>query len=83
MPISTLHCSFQENQLGCVKVVNFGRSGFPGKKKGVPVKKPLYALVLTPTRELAVQVKNHLQAAAKYTDIYVSICYRYSTMIKQ
>lgn len=33
---------------------------------------PLYALVLTPTRELAVQVKNHLEAAAKYTDIKVA-----------
>lgn len=32
-------------------------------------KKPLYALILTPTRELAVQVKNHLVAAAKYTGI--------------
>lgn len=30
-------------------------------------KEPLYALVLTPTRELAVQVKDHLVAAAKYT----------------
>lgn len=28
---------------------------------------PLYGLVLTPTRELAVQVKNHIEAAAKYT----------------
>lgn len=30
-------------------------------------RKPLYALILTPTRELAVQIKNHLMAAAKYT----------------
>lgn len=28
---------------------------------------PLYALVLTPTRELAVQIHNHLTTAAKYT----------------
>lgn len=33
--------------------------------------KPLYALILTPTRELAVQIKNHLTQAAKYTDIKV------------
>ncbi|ELU02510.1 hypothetical protein CAPTEDRAFT_152919 [Capitella teleta] len=31
--------------------------------------KPLYALILTPTRELAIQVKNHIEAAAKYTGI--------------
>lgn len=28
---------------------------------------PLYALILTPTRELTVQVKNHLVAIAKHT----------------
>lgn len=33
--------------------------------------KPLYALILTPTRELAIQIKNHLTQAAKYTDIKV------------
>lgn len=32
---------------------------------------PLYALVLTPTRELAVQVKDHLVAAAKYTGLFL------------
>ena len=32
---------------------------------------PLYALVLTPTRELAIQVKDHIVAAAKYTGIQV------------
>lgn len=31
--------------------------------------KPLYAVVLTPTRELAVQVRDHIIAAAKYTGI--------------
>ena len=30
------------------------------------------ALILEPTRELAIQVKNHLLAAAKHTDISVS-----------
>ncbi|XP_074640652.1 ATP-dependent RNA helicase DDX24-like [Tubulanus polymorphus] len=33
----------------------------------------LYCLILTPTRELAVQVKNHLEAAAKYTGIKVAV----------
>jgi hypothetical protein len=32
----------------------------------------LYALVLTPTRELAMQVHRHLTSAAKYTGIKVS-----------
>ena len=31
------------------------------------------ALVLTPTRELAVQVKNHIEAIAKYTDIKAAV----------
>lgn len=30
---------------------------------------PLYALVMTPTRELALQVDKHIRAAAKYTSI--------------
>lgn len=34
---------------------------------------PLYAVILTPTRELAIQIKDHLSKAAKYTDIKVSI----------
>lgn len=33
--------------------------------------RPLYALILAPTRELAIQVRNHLQLAAKYTKIQV------------
>ena len=38
----------------------------------VPTKVPkLKALILTPTRELAIQVKNHIVAIAKYTDIKV------------
>ncbi|CAH1253625.1 DDX24 [Branchiostoma lanceolatum] len=34
---------------------------------------PLLALVLTPTRELAVQVANHIKAAAKYTNVKVAV----------
>ncbi|XP_072045818.1 ATP-dependent RNA helicase DDX24-like [Amphiura filiformis] len=33
----------------------------------------LLALVMAPTRELAVQVKNHLVAAAKYTNIKIAV----------
>ncbi|KAM8917550.1 ATP-dependent RNA helicase DDX24 [Spinachia spinachia] len=35
--------------------------------------KPLLGLVLTPTRELAVQVKHHIDAVAKFTDIKTAI----------
>ncbi|KAH8299767.1 hypothetical protein KR044_005778 [Drosophila immigrans] len=44
---------------------------------------PLYALVLTPTRELAVQVKNHLVAAAKYTGIRVAAIFGGLAVAKQ
>lgn len=40
--------------------------------QNIPIK-PLYALILTPTRELAIQIKNHLTQAAKYTDIKVRL----------
>ncbi len=44
---------------------------FPEYK--LPSKLPkLKGLVLTPTRELAIQVKNHIVAIAKYTDIKVN-----------
>lgn len=45
--------------------------------------RPLYALVLTPTRELAVQVKNHIVAAAKYTDIRVAAIFGGLSVAKQ
>ena len=41
--------------------------------------KPLYALILTPTRELAIQIKNHLTQAVKYTDIKVRLFFSKST----
>lgn len=43
----------------------------------------LYALVLTPTRELAVQVKDHLVAAAKYTGIKVAAIFGGLALAKQ
>ena len=33
--------------------------------------RPLTALILTPTRELALQIKTHIDTAAKYTDVMV------------
>lgn len=45
--------------------------------------RPLYALVLTPTRELAVQVKDHLVAAAKYTGIRVAAIFGGLAQVKQ
>lgn len=44
---------------------------------------PLYALVLTPTRELCVQVKDHLVAAAKYTGIQVAAIFGGLAHVKQ
>ena len=41
------------------------------KSSGSHEDTPLYALVLTPTRELAIQVKEHIDNAAKYTGIKV------------
>lgn len=45
--------------------------------------KPLYALILTPTRELAVQVRDHLVAAAKYTNIHVAAIFGGMAIVKQ
>ncbi|XP_064625673.1 ATP-dependent RNA helicase DDX24-like isoform X2 [Lineus longissimus] len=42
------------------------------KARQAPLTSRLFALVLTPTRELAIQVKNHLQAVAKYTGIKIA-----------
>jgi superfamily II DNA/RNA helicase len=42
----------------------------------------LRALILTPTRELAIQVKNHIVAIAKYTGIQVNFSfYNYASTI--
>ena len=39
------------------------------------LKKPLQALIMTPTRELAIQIKNHLKQAAKHTSLEVNFMY--------
>lgn len=48
----------------CVRIVKLDNC------KNTPTK-PLYALILAPTRELVVQIKQHLTQAVKYTDIKV------------
>ncbi|XP_076341497.1 ATP-dependent RNA helicase DDX24 isoform X2 [Tachypleus tridentatus] len=40
--------------------------------KDLPTR-PLWALVLTPTRELAIQVKKHLEAIMRFTDLKVTV----------
>lgn len=47
------------------------------------LRKPLYALILTPTRELAMQVKNHLTAVGKYTGINVALVVGGMAAVKQ
>lgn len=61
-----------DERLGCVQVIenpefDFDQAaegeGQPAGSRG----QPLLGLVLTPTRELAVQVKHHIDAVAKFT----------------
>ncbi|XP_067848049.1 ATP-dependent RNA helicase DDX24 [Heptranchias perlo] len=56
------------HNLGCVKVINNANFDFEISTAS-NVENPLLGLVLTPTRELAVQVKHHIDAVAKYTGI--------------
>uniref|UniRef100_A0A182WE64 ATP-dependent RNA helicase n=1 Tax=Anopheles minimus TaxID=112268 RepID=A0A182WE64_9DIPT len=45
--------------------------------------KPLYGLILTPTRELAVQINDHLKAVAKYTGINIATIFGGLATVKQ
>ncbi|XP_053668017.1 ATP-dependent RNA helicase ddx24 [Anopheles marshallii] len=45
--------------------------------------KPLYGLILTPTRELAVQINDHLKAVAKYTGINIATIFGGLAAVKQ
>ncbi|XP_059047355.1 ATP-dependent RNA helicase DDX24-like [Achroia grisella] len=58
-----------EEGIGCVKVID--DVDIPGHIV-VKTGKPLYALILTPTRELAIQISRHLIAISKYTGIRVA-----------
>ncbi|KFQ03313.1 ATP-dependent RNA helicase DDX24, partial [Leptosomus discolor] len=63
------------DSLCCVKVLeNFEfDSGDETYTVGSHKKRPLLGLVLTPTRELAVQVKHHIDAVAKFTGIKTAL----------
>lgn len=55
-------------KLGCVQVIDNAEFDFEQTaEQQRPSGSPLLGLVLTPTRELAVQVKHHIDAAAKFT----------------
>uniref|UniRef100_A0A182USU1 RNA helicase n=1 Tax=Anopheles merus TaxID=30066 RepID=A0A182USU1_ANOME len=54
-----------------------------GKSSAAPEDKPLYGLILTPTRELAVQINDHLKAVAKYTDINIATVFGGLATVKQ
>lgn len=59
-----------DTRLGCVQVIkNVDIDCDPTADKKPPGghNQPLLGLVLTPTRELAVQVKHHIDAVAKFT----------------
>nr|XP_009935112.1 PREDICTED: ATP-dependent RNA helicase DDX24 [Opisthocomus hoazin] len=60
---------------GCVKVLeNFEFDSVDkAHAVGAHKKRPLLGLVLTPTRELAVQVKHHIDAVARFTGIKTAI----------
>ncbi|CAH1980856.1 unnamed protein product [Acanthoscelides obtectus] len=67
----------EDDETGCVKVINnieMSKSQYT---------KPLYALILTPTRELAMQVKNHLEAVAKYTGLHIALVVGGLAAVKQ
>ncbi|XP_073494411.1 ATP-dependent RNA helicase DDX24 [Phyllobates terribilis] len=63
--------------MGCVKVVkdvdiNFNFAPMETAPRS-DTKRPLLGLVVTPTRELAVQVKHHIDAVAQFTGIKAAI----------
>ncbi|KAM3871370.1 ATP-dependent RNA helicase DDX24 [Diretmus argenteus] len=68
--------SDEDESLRCVKVIENIEFDFDTTTKAVEngsQSQPLLGLVLTPTRELAVQVKHHIDAVAKFTDIRTAI----------
>ncbi|KAM3594207.1 uncharacterized protein V6R79_004161 [Siganus canaliculatus] len=67
-----------DQRLGCVKVIEDAEFDFDmvaeaEEKYAGKQNQPLLGLVLTPTRELAVQVKHHIEAIAKFTDIKTAV----------
>ncbi|XP_068435996.1 ATP-dependent RNA helicase DDX24 [Clinocottus analis] len=68
-----------DEKLGCVRVIenaDFDFDPTAEEEQEPPTggcSQPLLGLVLTPTRELAVQVKHHIDAITKFTDIKTAI----------
>ncbi|GLD62402.1 ATP-dependent RNA helicase DDX24 [Lates japonicus] len=68
----------EDERLGCVQVIenaefDFGPAAEAKEESAGGQNQPLLGLVLTPTRELAVQVKHHIDAVAKFTDIKTAV----------
>uniref|UniRef100_A0A182LW13 ATP-dependent RNA helicase n=1 Tax=Anopheles culicifacies TaxID=139723 RepID=A0A182LW13_9DIPT len=61
----------------------FAEEGKALGKNFVEADKPLYGLILTPTRELAVQINDHLKAVAKYTGINIATVFGGLAAVKQ
>ncbi|XP_050090271.1 ATP-dependent RNA helicase ddx24 [Anopheles aquasalis] len=61
----------------------FAMGGKKGKNQPVDPNKPLYGLILTPTRELAVQINDHLKSVTKYTDINIATVFGGLAVVKQ
>ncbi|XP_068227040.1 ATP-dependent RNA helicase DDX24 isoform X2 [Palaemon carinicauda] len=67
-----------DQNLGCVKVIDNVKFDFLKDDESKPntgqrVGKPLRCLIVTPTRELAVQVKSHLASVLVHTNIKVAV----------
>ena len=57
-------------KMGCVKVIDNVEFDFEDTAEDIPSGlrfQPLLGLVIAPTRELAVQVKHHIDAVAQFT----------------
>ncbi|XP_053701462.1 ATP-dependent RNA helicase DDX24 [Synchiropus splendidus] len=69
---------------GCVPLIENAVFGFEG---GISApsddSQPLLGLVLTPTRELAVQVKHHIDAVAKFAGVRTAIVVGGMSLLKQ
>lgn len=77
-----------DERLGCVQVIENVEFDFDpadeGEEKPAGSRdQPLLGLVLTPTRELAVQVKHHIDAVAKFTGKSVKLLFCFFFLIKQ
>ncbi|KAI5636195.1 DEAD/DEAH box helicase domain-containing protein [Phthorimaea operculella] len=68
-----------DDSIGCVKVID----NIEMPTSAVHTGKPLYALILTPTRELAIQISRHLIAVAKYTGIRIATIVGGMAAVKQ